>query len=89
MTDWRGRLILSKLEEGCTLKESATAAGMTRQGVWWRCGICPEFAQAVVAARQVGADERRYRAWLHHPFRGRRGPWCQPGVVPAFRYGRR
>ena len=83
--DWRGRLILRKLEEGCTLGEAATAAGMTRQGVWWRCGVSPAFAQAVAAARDTGADERRYRAWLNHPCRGRRGPWWKISSVPPRR----
>lgn len=87
--DWKGRVILDKLEEGQTFGEAATAAGMTRQGVWWRMAAHPDFAQAVAEARETGAEERRYRAWLRHPFRGKRGPWWKPGVAPAFRYGRR
>ena len=87
--DWRGNLILTKLSEGSTLAEAAAAAAMTRQGVWWRCGISSDFAQAVAAAREAGRAERTFRLWLRHPYRGRRGPWCQPGRVPAFRWGRR
>ena len=56
------------------MKEAATAAGMTRQGIYWRCGISPDFAQAVTAARELGRDERTFRLWLRHPFRGKRPP---------------
>jgi hypothetical protein len=31
--DWRARLILKKFEEGCTLREAAAAAGISRQAV--------------------------------------------------------
>ena len=72
--DWRGRLILRKLEEGCTIQESAAAVGITRQAILKRRNTSPDFAQAVVAAREVGREERVYRAWLHHPLRGRRPP---------------
>jgi hypothetical protein len=58
MNDWRESVILQKLSEGCTMKEAAAAAGMTRQGVWWRCGIRPDFAHAVTSARETGKDER-------------------------------
>lgn len=87
--DWRGRVILEKLREGCIYREAAAAAGMTKQGVLWRMAHAPDFRQAVEAAREAGALERRYRSWLRHPFRGKRGPWWKPGVTPAFRYGRR
>ena len=30
----------------------------------------PEFAQAVALAREVGKEERTFRLWLRHPFRG-------------------
>jgi len=87
--DWRHRIIIAKLSEGGTYGEAATAAMMSRQAVWQRIVASPAFALAAAAARQEGKDERRYRAWLSHPQRGRRGAWCKPGVVPAFRYGRR
>ena len=87
--DWRGRLVLRRLAEGCTMKEAA-AAGMTRQGVWWRCGVCQEYAQAVAAARETGKDERTFRLWLRHPFRGLRPPTGRGhGGMPRFTYGRR
>jgi hypothetical protein len=87
--DWRGKVILTKLAEGCTVTEAATAAGMTRQGVEWRWGASPEFAAAVAAARETGKEERRYRLWLRHPFRGKRPPTGKGhGGKPRFTYGR-
>ena len=87
--DWHGRVILSKLTEGCTLGESAAAAGISRQAVWKRMLVSPAFTQAISAVRQAGSSERRYCAWLSHPNKGKRGVWWKPGCVPAFRYGRR
>ena len=88
--DWRGRLILRKLEEGCTIRESAAAVGISRQAVLKRQNVSPEFAQAVAAAREVGKEERTYRLWLRHPFRGMRPPTGKGhGGKPRFTYGRR
>ena len=88
--DWRGRVILTKLAEGCTVTEAAMAAGMTRQGVEWRRGVSPEFKEAVTAARETGKAERQYRRWLNHPFRGMRPPTGKGhGGKPRFTYGRR
>jgi hypothetical protein len=89
MTDWRGRVILQTFAEGGTLREAAAAAGISRQAVLQRMKR-PAFLAAVQAARAVGADERRYRVWLRHPFRGKRPPTGKGhGGKPAFRYGRR
>ena len=50
---------------------------------------CPEFADAVAVEREKGKDKRVFRAWLYHPFRGRRPPTGKGhGGKPAFRYGR-
>lgn len=87
--DWRGNVILQKLAEGCIIREAGEAAGITKRAIHLRMKASPEFREAVTQAREAGKDERRYRRWLAHPNRGRRGPWCLPGVVPAFRYGRR
>ncbi len=88
--DWRGRLILRKLEEGSTIRESAAAAGITRQAVLKRKNASPDFARAVAAAREVGKDERTFRLWLRHPFRGKRPPTGKGhGGTPRFTYGRR
>ena len=90
MSDWKSNLILSKLAQGHTYGEAAAAACMTRQGIWWRCGICPDFAQAVAAAREQGKDERTFRLWLRHPFRGMRPPSGKGhGGKPRFSFGRR
>jgi hypothetical protein len=88
--DWRMNLILRMLASGNTLGEAATASGVHRQSLLrWRWES-PEFAQAVVVARETGAIERRYRVWLRHPFRGRRPPAGKGhGGKPAFAYGRR
>lgn len=87
--DWRGQVILQKLAEGCTITEASAAAGLSRRGVLKRRHRLPEFAQAVQQSFEAGAAERRYRMWLRHHNRGKRGPWSKPGVVPAFRWGRR
>jgi hypothetical protein len=88
--DWRGRLILRKLEEGCTIRESAAAVGITRQAVLKRKNASAAFAQAVAAARETGEDERVFRAWLYHPFRGKRPPTGKGhGGKPRFTYGSR
>lgn len=88
-TDWRGLVILQKLTEGCTYSEAANAAGMSRQGLWKRCRFSSPFAQAVRQAREHGQDEREYRLWLRHPFRGMRPPIGKGhGGKPRFAYGR-
>lgn len=88
--DWKGMVVLSKLAEGCTLREAAAAAGITRQAVLKRKNVSPDFARAVTAARETGKDERRYRRWLNHPFRGMRPPTGKGhGGKPRFSYGRR
>jgi hypothetical protein len=51
---------------------------------------CPEFADAVAAAREVGKEERTFRIFLRHPFRGLRPPTGKGhGGKPRFSYGRR
>ena len=72
--DWRHGIILAKLTEGCTYGEAASVAGISRQAVWKRMAACLEFAAAVRQAREAGQIERRFRARLHHPFRGLRPP---------------
>jgi len=83
-------MILRKLEEGCTIRESAAAVGISRQAVLKRKNVSPDFAQAVAAARETGKDERTFRLWLRHPFRGKRPPTGKGhGGAPRFAYGRR
>jgi len=83
-------MILRKLEEGCTIRESAAAVGISRQAVLKRQNVSPDFAQAVVAARETGKAERTFRLWLRHPFRGKRPPTGKGrGGKPRFSYGRR
>ena len=89
-TNWRDRLILSQLAEGATIKEATGAAGLTKQGLWWRCKHLPDLAEAVTLARETGKAERTYRLWLRHPFRGKRPPAGKgKGGKPRFTYGRR
>ncbi|MCX6877054.1 MAG: hypothetical protein NTW21_25070 [Verrucomicrobia bacterium] len=88
--DWRGRIILVKLAEGCTYGEAAAAAGISRQAVWKRMLAAPDFAQAVATAREAGRDELTFRLWLRHPYRGLRPPTGKGhGGKPRFAYGRR
>ena len=88
--DWRGRMILMKFAEGCTSREAATTAGITKQAVLKRMHASPDFAQAVTAAREAGKEERTFRLWLRHPFRGKRPPTGRgAGGKPRFTYGRR
>lgn len=71
---WRYRLVLLRLEEGYTLEQAANSVDISRQAIWKRMKSYPEFAKAVVAAREVGKNEREFRIWLRHPFRGKRPP---------------
>ena len=88
--DWRHRIILTRLGEGCTYPESAAAAGISRQALWKWSNASPSFAQAVAEARETGKEERTYRLWLRHPFRGKRPPMGKGhGGKPKFTYGRR
>ena len=49
---------------------------------------CPEFADAVAVERAVGKDEREFRIWLRHPFRGKRPPTGKGhGGKPIFTWG--
>ena len=88
--DYRHRLIVAKLREGCTYAQAAAAAGIHRQSLWrWVTGS-PEFAAAIAAAREAGEAERTYRLWLRSPFRGKRPPTGKGhGGKPRFTYGRR
>lgn len=89
-TDWRGQTILAKLQEGCTLAEASAAAGISRRAVTKRRAKSAAFNAAVLAAREAGREEREFRLWLRHPFRGRRPPTGKGhGGKPRFAYGRR
>jgi hypothetical protein len=89
-TDWKAAVILGKLAEGCTYNEAAAAAGISRRGLFKRRVASPEFDVAVLAAREVGKEERTFRLWLRHPFRGMRPPTGKgSGRRPKFSYGRR
>ncbi len=88
--DWRQRVIVTKLTEGCTYPEAAAAAGTSRISVWNWCRSIPEFREAVALARQAGEDERKFRLWMRHPRRGLRPPTGKGhGGKPRFSYGRR
>ncbi len=88
--DWNRKSILRFLGEGCTLGEAARLAGVHRQTLLrWRWES-PEFAESVAVALATGKDERTYRMWLRHPFRGMRPPTGKGnGGSPRFTYGRR
>lgn len=88
--DWRHRVILAKLAEGCTYAEAAGAADVSRITVWNWSQASPDFREAVAGARETGKQERDYRLWLRHPFRGLRPPKGKGnGKKPRFTYGRR
>jgi hypothetical protein len=88
--DWRAKVMIGKFAEGCTLREAARAAGITRQAVLHRFKVSPEFRAACEAAREQGRDEWTYRRWLRHPFRGLRPPNGKGHQgKPRFTYGRR
>lgn len=68
--NWNRKSILRFLAEGCTLGEAARLLGVHRQTLLrWRWES-PEFAESVAVALATGKDERTYRMWLRHPFRG-------------------
>lgn len=89
-SDWNQRSILRFLAEGCTLGEAARLVGVHRQTLLrWRWENT-EFAGRVSEALAKGKDERTYRMWLRHPFRGMRPPTGKGnGGKPRFTYGRR
>jgi hypothetical protein len=87
--DWKGRVILSELRGGQTFIAAAAIAGMSRRGVHKRRVASSDFDEAVRLAREAGKDERTFRLWLRHPFRGLRPPTGKGhGGKPAFTYGR-
>lgn len=87
---WRQAISLTKLREGCTFLEAATAAGANRKTLYRWQRRSPDFAAAVAQAREAGQAERTYRLWLRHPFRGKRPPTGKGhGGRPRFTYGRR
>jgi hypothetical protein len=89
-TDWRRHDVLTKLAEGYTFKIAAQVASISRMTLWRWMNSSPEFADAVAASLEAGKKERTYRAWLYHPFRGRRPPTGKGhGGKPRFTYGRR
>ena len=88
--DWRGKVVLGKLAEGCTFREAAAAAGISRQAVLKRKNLSSGFAEAIDLAREVGKGERTFRLWLRHPFRGKRPPKGKGhGGRPMFSFGKR
>lgn len=84
------KLIPRLLASGHTLGEAAVVAGVHRQTLLrWRWENA-EFAERVAEALTKGKDERTYRMWLRHPFRGMRPPTGKGnGGCPRFIYGRR
>ena len=87
--DWMGKVILGKLAEGHTYAEAAGAVGISRRALLKRRVASPAFDVAVLVAREAGKDERTYRLWLRHPFRGMRPPTGKgSGGKPRFSYGR-
>jgi transposase len=88
--NWQHRLIVRKLAEGCLVREASEAAGVHRQTFWrWHRSL-PEFAAAVLAAREAGKSERTFRLWLGHYRRGMRPPTGKGhGGKPRFAFGKR
>lgn len=88
--DWKTKVILDKLAEGLTFAEAAAAAGISRRGLFKRRVASPAFDVAVLASREAGKEERTFRLWLRHPFRGLRPPAGKGhGGRPRSTYGRR
>ena len=86
--EWNRRSILQFLAEGCTLGEAALLVGVHRQTLLrWRL-VDPEFSELVAESLAKGKNERTYRMWLRHPFRGMRPPTGKGhGGKPIFAYG--
>lgn len=88
--DWKGMVILSKLREGCTVREAAASAGITKEADLKRRRKSPAFSDPVILASEAGADERAFRLWLRHPFRGKRPPKGKGrGGKPNYIFGKR
>ena len=89
-TQWRQQCILGQLAQGHTNKIAAQVASISRMTLWRWMDSSPEFAEAVAVARETGKEERTFRLWLRHPFRGKRPPTGKGhGGKPRFTYGRR
>ena len=72
--EWNRKSILRFLTEGCTLGEAARLVGVHRQTLLrWRWEDS-EFSGLVAESLAKGKDERTFRLWLRHPFRGMRPP---------------
>jgi hypothetical protein len=86
--DWKYQGMLRRLEEGCTFQQAAECANLSRQAVWKHLRTSPEFREAVALALEKGCNERAFRAWLYHPFRGKRPPTGKGhGGKPIFTWG--
>jgi hypothetical protein len=86
--DSKSHLILQRLAEGYTFQQAAESGDVSRQSVWKRMKSSPEFADAVIAAREAGKGEREFRIWLRHPFRGKRPPNGKGhGGKPSYNWG--
>lgn len=83
-------MILTKLSEGCTLREAAANLGISRVAVWYWRKAFPEFDRAYWMVRETGKDERTFRLWLRHLLRGMRPSTGKGhGGIPRFSNGRR
>ena len=73
------------LAEGHTLGEAAERAGIHRQTLLrWRWESAA-VAEQIEKALDAGQEERSYRLWLRHPFRGLRPPTGRGhGGMPAY-----
>jgi len=77
--------VLEFITAGWNLRHASQLARISRQAVWKRRKVSASFNRAVMAALEAGEEIRVRRAWLNHPFRGRRPPTSRGhGGKPRF-----
>ncbi|TXH18306.1 MAG: hypothetical protein E6R03_02445 [Hyphomicrobiaceae bacterium] len=89
-SDRRNVRFVKYLEEGLTMVQAAKLVGVPYEAMRRRRRRVAGFEDEVMRAMAAGDEERKYRAWLHHPFRGKRPPTGKGhGGKPRYTYGRR
>lgn len=89
-SDRRNVSFVRFLAEGLTITKAVELVGIQTRTMEKRRKRLKAFDDAVREALEKGSEERKYRAWLHHPFRGKRPPTGKGhGGKPRFAYGRR
>lgn len=89
-SDRRNVRFVRYLSEGLTVSQALKLIGINHETMRKRRMRLAGFEAEVQRGLSEGEEERKYRAWLHHPFRGKRPPTGKGhGGKPRYTYGRR